>query len=332
MNSKTNHGRQSVVCVIIYLVLCCTVGTILYLHATSERSPFLLEAPQISISQPASLDALSSTFILPNEFKLAGEPEEYDKNNLFEKINGKAPLYLEAGFTRLHSQRIIHQKDSSLWLEIFIYDMAEAVNAFAVYSTQRRPSAATNPALESIYHYKTENGLYLWRGRYYLEFIGSAQSPFLDKAMIEIATHFGSSLSAEQSSILELNLFPLENLVPDSFKLSLLNTFGTEALNKTFTARYLLDGKEATAFICLSETNEQAQKNLAEYSSFLMNNGALRLESEDPAIRFFDLYGTVEAFFTHGTYVMGVHEAEDLQTAKKMILQLSIRLEETKRP
>jgi hypothetical protein len=36
--------------------------------------------------------------IVPAGFEALSKPEEYNADNLYEKIDGKAPLYLEAGF------------------------------------------------------------------------------------------------------------------------------------------------------------------------------------------------------------------------------------------
>ena len=65
----------------------------------------------------------------------------YDAATLSDKINGKAELYLAAGFERLECRRFALADDPAGWLERFVYTMRAAPGAFAVYSQQRRPQA-----------------------------------------------------------------------------------------------------------------------------------------------------------------------------------------------
>lgn len=51
--------------------------------------------------------------------------EEYSAENLYEKINGKAPLYLEAGFKKLTTQRFVSADDESIWMENYVYEYDE---------------------------------------------------------------------------------------------------------------------------------------------------------------------------------------------------------------
>ncbi len=76
--------------------------------------------------------------LVPAGFETLSKAEIYNPENLYEKINGKAPLYTESGFEKLSTQRFASISDQSLWMELFVYDMATVRNAFSVYSVQRR--------------------------------------------------------------------------------------------------------------------------------------------------------------------------------------------------
>jgi hypothetical protein len=79
--------------------------------------------------------------LVPSGFKKLSEAEIYTPENLYEKIDGKAPLYIESGFVKLFTQRFVSQNDDGLWFELFLFDMAAAKNAFSVYSVQKRADA-----------------------------------------------------------------------------------------------------------------------------------------------------------------------------------------------
>ena len=60
---------------------------------------------------------------LPQGLKPLTAPETFKADTLSDKIDGKAELYLSAGFNRLFSQRFRDEKASDLWIEAFVYDM-----------------------------------------------------------------------------------------------------------------------------------------------------------------------------------------------------------------
>ena len=75
-----------------------------------------VETPEIDIE---NLDIIS---LAPDGYKKYLNSETYTSDNLYEKINGKAPLYLDAGFNKLLSQRFASIDDEKQWLEVFIYE------------------------------------------------------------------------------------------------------------------------------------------------------------------------------------------------------------------
>ncbi len=284
----------------------------LWIHEINNQSAFstysLPESSQFSFD---SLELISgSSLTLPANFDFSGKREQYNSEALYEKINGKAPLYLEAGFITLTTQRFKHREDSSLWFELFVYDMGTALNAFSVYSTQRRPGATVISSLGSHDHYKTENGLHLRHGTYYIECIGSTSSALLDEALVAIGQDLLSADPGSGAFITELQLFPDENLVPGSFKLILNNAFGSEALHSTFIAKYRLNDQLVTAFISTQKSPVEARQVAKNYYQFLLDSEGTPDNSVN-SMQLVDLYGLVEIVFADGPYVAGIHEGEN---------------------
>lgn len=296
---------------ILLAVLCCIGASILWIHEKNNQPDFstysLPESSQFSFD---SLELIpGSPLTLPANFDFSGKREQYNSEALYEKINGKAPLYLEAGFSTLSTQRFMHREDSSLWFELFVYDMGTALNAFSVYSNQKRPGATVISSLGPHDHYKTENGLYLRHGTYYIECIGSTSSALLDEAMIATGQDLLSADPGSGATITELQLFPNKNLVPGSFKLILNNAFGSEALHNTFIAKYRLNNQLVTAFISIQESPGEAKQAAESYYQFLLDNEGTPDNSVN-SMQLVDLYGLVEIVFAAGPYVAGIHEGE----------------------
>jgi hypothetical protein len=284
--------------------------------------------PPSQKSQADSLETILGT-LAPRGFETLSESQIYTEENLYEKINGKAPLYIESGFRKLFTQRFVSKDDQDLWMELFLFDMGTTKNAFSVYSVQRRPDAE---ALQTIqFAYKTTNALYFAIDKYYIELVGSAQSQELLKAMLSVAGKIPGSLAvAKDTEIAELQLFPQENIVPDTFKLHSAGAFGFEGLTDTFTARYMFGGSSLTAFLSRRRDAQDAQLVAESYYKFLIQNGGVDKPPLNKNIeaKVVEFYGTTEIVFTTGPFLAGIHEAQSQQLAEELAAKLINKLSE----
>jgi hypothetical protein len=316
------------ICLLAVLVL-IAIG-VLIKQSDADLSRFGLDADAASLSlQQPQADReiqLALESLTPSGFKTLSRTEVYETENLYEKINGKAPLYTESGFVKLSTRRFVSEADESLWMELYLYDMAAISNAFSVYSVQRRAEVEIVPDLQ--FAYATTSGLYFVHGKYYVELLGSSESSDLLRAMTEVLQNITSQLPAvEIEQIAELSLFPKENLVPGSCKLYLANAFGFDGLTDTFVAKYRAGDETVTAFLCRRSDATDARATAKSYCDFLVKNDAeVRAASEEVLkennAKVFDFYGTTEIVFAAGTIMGGIHEAEDRPAAEKLAVRL----------
>ncbi|MHC4545711.1 MAG: DUF6599 family protein [Planctomycetota bacterium] len=266
------------------------------------------------------------SLLLPYGFIKLSE-ETYLADNLYEKINGKAPLYIESGFVKLSTARFVNKNDENLWMELFIFDMANIKNAFSVYSVQKRPGVEILADMQ--FGYRTTDAPYLVHGKYYVEFIASSKSDELFKAMMEVAHNIQTNLPVDKvTEIPELTFFPQANLVVGSHKLYLASAFGFEGFTDIFTAQYKLGDETITAFFSKRSDSRDAQLVAKSYYSFLIENGgeikpATNKSLEDKVV---DFYDTTEIISAAGPFVFGIHEAESQQSAEKIAITLINKL------
>jgi len=333
-----NRRFESAVSVLLLAVLLLIGVGVLIKQGDSDMTRFGLDANSALYSEKAQTvlqDVPDLAVLLPRGFKEFSPPETYEAANLYEKINGKAPLYLDAGFLKLFTQRFASQADESLWMEIYLFDMAEVRNAFSVYSVQKRADVDTLPDMQ--FAYKTTNALYLVHGRYYIEMLGSAESPDLLAAMTGVADNVTDRLKVTETvRIPELDLFPQENIIPGSIKLSLKDTFGFEGLTDTFSCHYELNGRSITAFISRRPDSENARIIAESYNDFLIENGGTNKTTANEILknigaRVLDFYDTTEIIFTVGPFVGGIHEAEEQKAAEEQAVKLIDKLTEPAR-
>jgi hypothetical protein len=137
----------------------------------------------------------------------------------------------------------------------------------------------------------------------------------------------------EEGKIAELSFFPPEGTVAGSWKLQLRDAFGFDGLTDTYSAQYKTGEKTVAIFFSRRKNVEDARKAAKNYSDFLVANGAKVSPVDKDALKtagvsVLDFYGSTEIVFSAGTFVGGVHEADDRQAAIKAAETLIGRLKE----
>jgi hypothetical protein len=253
-------------------------------------------------------------------------PETFDAATLSDKINGKAELYLSAGFVRLQSQRFTDEATGEVWMEAFVYDMQTPQNAFSVFSAQRREDART---LElGQYAYQTPNALFFVHGPFYVEVVASEISEAIMQPMIAFAETFIADHPIQTQAIGEKELFPQKGLVETSISLVSADAFGYERFDQIFTAIYNLGDSELMAYYSRRKTSQEAEELASSYRDFLLAFGGKIVES-DLSIKtasMIHILDTYEIIFSHGLYLAGVREAVDPQSAQELAMQLFRRI------
>jgi hypothetical protein len=257
--------------------------------------------------------------------------ETFDAETLSDKINGKAELYLSAGFIRLHSQRFKDEAAGDVWMEVFVYDMQSAQNAFSVFSAQRRQDARTLDLGQ--YAYQTQNAIFFSHGPFYVEIVASDVSETIVQSMLTFAEAFIETHPIKVQTIGEKELFPKGGLVQNSISLVSADAFGYDRFDQIFTATYKIEDTELMAYYSRRKTPREAEELASRYGDFLVEFGG-KTDESDPGIKtakMIQILDTYEIVFSHGPYLAGVREAADRQPAQELAMQLFNRIKETTR-
>ncbi len=307
----------------ILLLLLVIAGGVFWKQSRYDPQVFRFSFDQFE-GAPLSGTALQEMALPPLEsFMPSGmlpfsAVEFFDSENLSDKINGKAEFYLPAGFKALVAQRFAAQSLPGHWMEVFLYDMGDPRNAFAVYSGQRR-SGAQDLDL-TVHAYGTDNAVFFTLGGHYVEIIASLSDPVMQEMMIFFARNMVSQGASQDTALREMDLLPEEGLRQDSVYLIAADAFGFDAFDNVFTAQYEMGRETATAFLSLRESPQEARSLAAGFADFLAFFGAELLPEASTmqdavVLRVFDTY---EVIVHHGRMVYGVHEAPDLETALEL--------------
>ena len=329
-NKHISHRQTILSLAILAILIIVGAGVMIaqnrYNPAVLQKDALSLTAENVSRSSPPSSN--ESFLPLPQGLMPLTASENFEAQNLSDKINGKAELYLSAGFARLLSQRFRDERISDLWIEVFVYDMTNGQNAFSVFSAQRREDGV--PLDLTQHSYQTSNALFLVHGSYYVEIIASEASERVVQPMKQLAEGFIHNTRIETVAIDEMAIFPQQDLVADSIALVSSDAFGYEALDNVYTAEYDLNGAALMAYLSRRQTGDEAQKLSTAYQNFLINFGGQALEIQLPIkeAQLVEILDTYEIIFSYGMYMAGVREATTIDQAKKLVLRLYERIKE----
>ena len=330
IRENKKYSRQQTFSSLAILLILMVIGTGIFL-VQFDYNPAVLQKdlflPPTAKDKDFALTPLTKSIIAPPPGLVPLTlPESFDAQNLSDKINGKAELYLSAGFISLTSQRYKDKKGSNLWIEAYIYDMGNGQNAFAVFSAQRREGAATLDL--TPYAYQTQNALFLVHGSFYIEIIASEATDLAFDTMKLLAENFVHNTVTQTVTIQEKDLFPVQGLVAGSISLISADAFGFDRLNQIYTAEYEFEENQMMAFLSRRQDIREAQDIASAYQKFLETFGGQNLGTDLPITdaKLMEILETYEIIFSCGPYIAGVREADNKELAIALAVQLYEKL------
>jgi hypothetical protein len=330
IKAKTT-SKQTLLSLIILGILVVISGGVFHAQfsfhpAVQQMAPVLATDGISPVAEPTSGE--KPLISLSPGLSPLSPPETFDAVSLSDKIDGKAELYLSAGFVRLYSQRFKAETAGEVWMEVFVYEMQTPQNAFSVFSAQRRDDAQTLDF--APYAYQTPNALFFVHGPFYVEVVASDISDTIMQPMIAFAETFIADHPIQAQSIGEKELFPRKGLIETSISLISADAFGYERFDQIFTAAYKLQDSELMAYYSRRKTPRDAEELASSYRNFLLAFGG-KTAGSDLAIKsakMIHILDTYEIVFSHGPYLAGVREAADQASAQELAIQLFNRIKE----
>jgi hypothetical protein len=228
------------------------------------RSPVILLIIIFTLFQSAfSSELITLQSLLPeiNGWKSTESPHSYNKENLYEYINGNCELYFSYGFKELISAYYRNFADSSQEITVDIYDLGTALNAFGVYSSMIHPDynydEIGNEAIISSQEIR------FWQDRYEIEI----HSNFSETA-VESMKYFAHTISQKiptEKALAEFQWLIKEDQLPHTFKYVARGFLGQDSLPGGFEALYNLNGTVVKGFVVNCKDIEQSRGCLGQF-------------------------------------------------------------------
>jgi hypothetical protein len=173
----------------------------------------------------------------PNGWYLKDTPETFDKNTLFEHIDGQADLFIQYGFHKSVFAVYRQGNSSENKIDLDIYDMGNPLQAFGVFSRFRQEESSVGVGLDS---YLGDQSAIFYKGRYFV-ILQATESD--DSTLKALARTIESQISDNSPAPKEIEFFPKEGLKPGSMDYFPEGLLGYQFLKKGFKASYQEQGK-----------------------------------------------------------------------------------------
>jgi len=251
----------------------------------------------------------------------------FDKDTLFDHINGEAELYFPYGFDMLASATYMNRKNSEVWIVADVYRMASVLDAFGIYSNYRKADAAS--VTVGAEGFVSSSQLMFYQDRYFVRLQVTGATSLGQDVFFACARSVSEKLPLNAMPAVELDALKIPSIVPKTERYIAKSLLGYAFFRRGIIADALLPGERVQVFLVTEGSVSAAREAFDGYRSYLEAEGKdirlqekrnyVSIEAVDP------LYGGVFVEQS-GRYIIGVVRLKEPSAARKIIEQLRERL------
>jgi hypothetical protein len=295
--------------IIIFLTL-CNLGTALQISAGPVGMETFIPAPDCA-----------------EGWRMDGNVSLFDKDTLFDRINGESELYFPYGFEMLAYARYENRQNPAIAIDADVYKMGSLLDAFGMFANYRKKHdddiAIGGGGTVS------ESQLFFYQDRYFVRLQVTGATSITRKPFTACARTIAKNLPQNSDRPIELEALNVTGVMSKSVRYVAQSLLGYEFFKRGLIADTLLNNEQAQIFIVLVNTQEVARETIEKYRVYLVSSGStvsfhdekkrVLLEAKDP------LYGTVIAEQA-GKFVIGIIRVGDVDAAKQLAGQVLDRI------
>ncbi|MDR1344222.1 MAG: hypothetical protein LBJ39_02600 [Tannerellaceae bacterium] len=253
-------------------------------------------------------------------WSISGEPEVFNPDNLFDRINGAAPLFLENNFREMTS---VDYKKGEDYLTIQAYRHATPEDAFGMYASERSTELTYLPGIGGEAQGDGEN-LFFFAGCIYVK-MSSHSDTDVKEILPAIARGLASKIDPQAGYPAILKVFPSKDKKPYSETYITSSYIGHEFLKSVYTAIYEADGKTFQLFVIDARSSEGSKEALTAYLTFTGQPLDLVKEGD---ILVKDRYNGDIPVLWKGSHIVGIYSenGDTIANANTLLKEVSGKL------
>ena len=251
----------------------------------------------------------------------------FDKETLFDHINGEAELYFPYGFDMLATATYMNKKNSEVWIVADVYRMASLLDAFGIYSNYRKADAVNVKV--GAEGFVSSSQLMFYQDRYFVRLQITGATSLGQDVFLACARSVSDKLPFNVRPPGELDTMKIPGILPKTERYIAKSLLGYAFFRQGIIADALLKGERVQVFLVPEDSASAAREAIDRYLSYLKAEGKniqLREERDYVSFTAFDpLYGGVFVQQS-GRYVIGAARLKVPSSATKLLEQLRERL------
>jgi hypothetical protein len=190
--------------------------------------------------------------------------EVFNRDNLYERINGAAPLFFENNFEEMTSMVYTQGEE---YITIQAYRHATPEDAFGMYTSERSSDMTFYPGIGGEAQ-GDDYGLFFFAGSLYVKMSASSEGEAVSRAFKEIAVGLAAAMEGKAAYPSLFGMFPVDGLVAHTQAYISQNYIGHEFLKPAYVANYTWGGLSFQAFVIDGKTPDTARQILLDYFRF----------------------------------------------------------------
>jgi len=251
-----------------------------------------------------------------------GKVTLFDKENLFDHIDGEAELYFPYGFAELATVTYINKANPDLAVIADVYKMGSPLDAFGIYSNYRRPDS-TGIAVGTE-GFVSAPQVFFYQERYFVRISVSGSSPPDPDVLLALSRAIARRLPLPAVKPPELVVFAIPAVVPRSERYMAKSLLGYAFFRRGIVADAELAGERVQVFVVFEESEAAAGETFGRYLAYLgkppqQGDGTI-IATVDP------LFGPVFVC-RQGRYLIGAVRMKEANAVRPLVDALRKRLE-----
>jgi hypothetical protein len=237
--------------------------------------------------------------------------EVFNPDNLYDRINGAAPLFLANNFKEMTA---LDYKRGEDYITVQAYRHGTPEDAFGMYASERSPELNFLPSIGAEAQGDAEN-LFFFAGNIYVKMASHAEGD-ASQTMQSIAKGLASKIDPLPKYPMMLNVFPTEGRIPYTEAFINSSYIGHEFLKSVYTADYKTGEQSYQIFIIDGKTSAGASEILKNYFTFTKQP----LDFKEGSLTIKDRYnGDIPTFWKKSCIVGIYSEGKNIPAADAII-------------
>lgn len=219
------------------------------------------------------------TFTNVEGYSIKGEKQFFDRDNLYDYINGASDFYLGYDFKDLWVVDYVNSNDKTATLEL--YHHGNEMFAFGIYSEERPQGAAVQSIGAEGF---VDNGVVFFLADSYYVKVYNGNPALGDDELLEFARKIAKKICVDCDLPEQFSWFPTQDRVVSSERYMAENFMGITGFNGVATVVYQ-SGNEKLRMFAYKGTDEKCRQVMDSYFSRMKYKKKLKEKSyefDDP--------------------------------------------------